>query len=137
MESIERYKQLTVWQDADKFALEVYRATKRFPKEEIYGITSQVRRAALSVPTNIVEGYTRKGDKELSHFLDISFASLSETKYLLHFSKNLEYITQAEYDILEKESNAVGAKLWKFMATVRSSIRQPRSPSVGNSNPLD
>jgi len=122
MESIERYEKLEVWQEADKFALEVYRATKRFPKEEIYGITSQVRRAVLSVPTNIVEGYARKGDKELSHFLDISFASLSETKYLLYFSKNLGYIPADEYEKLEKTANEVGGKLWKFMQVVRGAV---------------
>lgn len=123
MESMDRWKNLEVWQDADKFALEVYRATKAFPKEELYGLTSQLRRAVLSVPTNIVEGYSRKGDKELSRFLDISFASLAEVKYLLHFSKNLGHISQAEQDKLDKMAGNVGAKLWKFMETVRSSSR--------------
>jgi four helix bundle protein len=122
MESIERYEKLEVWQESDKFALDVYNVTKRFPKDEIYGITSQVRRAVLSVPTNIVEGYARKGDRELSHFLDISFASLSETKYLLHFSKNLGYIPAEEYEKLEKTASEVGAKLWKFMQAVRSTV---------------
>ncbi|OGS06471.1 MAG: four helix bundle protein [Elusimicrobia bacterium RIFOXYA12_FULL_51_18] len=119
MESIDRYKNFEVWKEADKLALEIYRATKQFPKEELYGLTSQLRRAALSIPTNIVEGYARKGDKELSHFLDISFASLSETKYLLYFSKNLDYITVDKYESLEKLSSEVGAKLWKFIEVVR------------------
>lgn len=120
----DRWKNLEVWQDADKFALEVYRATKTFPKEELYGLTSQLRRAVLSIPTNIVEGYSRKGDKELSRFLDIYFASLAEVKYLLHFSKDLGHINQTEQAKLEKMASDVGAKLWKFMETVRSSSRQ-------------
>ena len=60
------YKELIVWQKADELAIEVYKATGSFPKEEIYGLTSQIRRAALSIPTNIAEGYARKGDKELA-----------------------------------------------------------------------
>ena len=56
------YKDLRVWQKADELAFEIYEITKKFPKGEIYGLTSQLRRAALSIPTNIVEGYARKGD---------------------------------------------------------------------------
>ncbi len=62
----ERWTKLEIWKIADDLAYQVYILTKSFPKEEIYGITSQVRRAALSIPTNLVEGYSRKGDKELS-----------------------------------------------------------------------
>jgi four helix bundle protein len=69
------YKDLNVWQKADEFALEIYRITKHFPKGEMYGLTSQLKRAALSVPTNIVEGYARKGDKELSRFINIAIDS--------------------------------------------------------------
>lgn len=123
MENTERWEKLDVWKIADKFALDVYSITKQFPKDERYGITSQLRRAALSTPTNIVEGYSRRGDKELSRFLDISFASLCEVKYLLHFSKKLGYISQEEHYRLDKMAGDLGAKLWKFMETVRSSSR--------------
>lgn len=68
MLTADRWKNLEVWQDADKFALEVYRATKAFPKEELYGLTSQLRRAVLSIPTNIIEGYSRKGIKSYPDF---------------------------------------------------------------------
>jgi four helix bundle protein len=63
-------------------AIEIYKATRIFPKEEIYGLTSQIRRAALSIPTNRVEGYARKGDKELARFVSISIGSMAETEYL-------------------------------------------------------
>jgi four helix bundle protein len=66
------YKKLIVWHKADDLAHEVYKATKDFPKEEMYGITSQLRRAVLSVPTNIVEGYGRQGTNELKHFVNIA-----------------------------------------------------------------
>lgn len=115
----DRWKKLDVWKMADDLAYEVYLKTRRFPKEEMYGLTSQVRRAALSIPTNIVEGYSRKGDKELSHFLNISFASLAETKYLLYFSNRLEYLDDIKYNELQKGYDIMGAKLWKLYEKVR------------------
>ena len=112
--SSERWKNLEVWKLADDLALKVYQATKAFPKEELYGITSQIRRSCLSVPTNIVEGYSRKGDKELSRFISISLGSLAETKYLLHFSSRLEYIDDKTYDDLKSGYQILGKKLWRF-----------------------
>jgi four helix bundle protein len=117
----DRWKNLEVWQLADVLAKDVYRATKAFPKGEIYGITSQLRRAALSVPTNIVEGYSRKGDRELARFIDIALGSLAEVKYLLHFSNSLGYLDKTNFDALSEQADNVGAKLWKFYETVRKS----------------
>jgi len=93
--SEDRWKNLEIWKLADELAYKVYLATKHFPQEEKFGITSQLRRAALSVPTNIVEGYSRKGDKELAHFINISLGSMAETKYLTYFSQRLEYVTNS------------------------------------------
>ena len=115
----DRWKTLEVWQLADELAKNVYQATKPFPKEEIYGITSQLRRAALSVPTNIVEGYSRRGDRELGRFLDIALGSLAEVKYLLHFSSSMKYLSDADYSTLSGAANELGSKLWKFYETVR------------------
>jgi len=115
----ERWKKLEVWQLADAFALEVYRATQGFPREEVYGITSQLRRAALSVPTNIVEGYSRRGDKELARFINIALGSLAETKYLLSFSHNLGYLNDANIEGLSDAAQDLGRKLWKFYEKVR------------------
>jgi four helix bundle protein len=115
----ERWAKLEVWKLADELAFQVYLKTKAFPKEEIYGITSQVRRAALSVPTNIVEGYSRKGDKELSHFINISLASLAETKYLLYFSNRLGYFEKDTYNELKKGYDKLGKLLWKFYRAIR------------------
>ena len=66
------YRDLKVWQKSDELAVEVYKITKKFPKEEMYGLTSQLRRAALSIPTKIVGGYARKGDKEVARFVSIA-----------------------------------------------------------------
>ena len=69
------YRRLIVWQRADELAFAVYQATRRFPTDELYGVTSQLRRAALSVPTNIVEGSGRQGPRELKRFLNIALGS--------------------------------------------------------------
>jgi four helix bundle protein len=115
----ERWQKLEVWKLSDDLAYRVYQATKDFPREEIYGLTSQVRRAALSVPTNIVEGYSRKGDKELSHFINISLGSLAETKYLLYFSYRLGYVKDVNYDDLRNSYDKLGRLLWKFYEAIR------------------
>ena len=102
------YKKLNVWKKADELAFQIYIATKNFPPEEMYGITSQIRRAGLSVPTNIVEGYFRQGRKELKQFINIGLGSLGETRYLLDFSFRLGYLKQNEYNF-----NGVGVYLYE------------------------
>jgi len=112
------YKDLKVWQKGDALALQVYKITRAFPRDEIYGLTSQLRRAALSVPTNIVEGYARKGDKELARFVNIALGSLAETEYLLDFSKRLGYIPEEDYKEIEALRSEVGKLLWSFYKKV-------------------
>lgn len=108
------YKKLVVWQKADELAYQIYLATKSFPKEEIYGIISQLRRAALSVPLNIVEGYGRQGKKELKQFINVALGSLAEIEYLLDFSLKLKYLNQKDYKKLQDLRQEVGNLLWKF-----------------------
>ena len=96
----------------DDYAFGVYVVTKKFPKDEMYGITSQLRRSALSVILNYIEGFARTGDKQLKNFLNISYGSLKESKYLLYFSKREEYIEEVEYEKLIKLSEEIGAMLW-------------------------
>ncbi len=118
-ENAERWQNLDIWKEADDLAYRVYCTTSRFPKEEIYGIRSQLRRAALSVPTNIVEGYSRRGDKELSRFVNIALGSLGETKYLIMFSCKLGYLNYSEHQQLWEVAGNLGRKLWKFYEKVR------------------
>jgi four helix bundle protein len=108
------YKKLTVWHKADELAFQVYIVTRNFPKEEIFGITSQIRRAALSVPTNIVEGYGRQGRKELRQFANIALGSLAEVRYLLDFSLRLQYLNEIHHKALQDLADEVGKLLWKF-----------------------
>ena len=118
----ERWEKLDVWKLADELAYQVYLTTRSFPKEEIYGLTSQLRRAALSVPTNIVEGYSRKGDRELARFLNISLGSMAEAKYLIYFSHRLEYLKDEEYDNLKNGYIKLGKSLWRFYEKVSGRI---------------
>lgn len=108
------YKKLFVWHKADELAFQVYLETKKFTKEEIYGITSQLRRAVISIPTNIVEGAGRQGRKELKQFINIALGSLAETEYLLEFCFRLKYINEESYKRLEELRKYSGALLWKF-----------------------
>lgn len=106
-------------QKADKFAFDVYRITKKFPKEEIYGIISQLRRAALSVVLNYIEGYARVGNKQYKNFLMISYGSLKETKYLLYFSYREKYLTNTEYSELINLADEIGAMIWKTVQGIK------------------
>lgn len=108
------YKKLLVWQKADELAYLVYEESKRFPKEELYGITSQLRRAALSIPVNLVEGSGRQGKKELKQFVNIALGSHAETEYLLSFCLKLGYLQKEGYDKLEGLRREVGGLLWRF-----------------------
>jgi four helix bundle protein len=86
------FKELVVWQKAHQLVLGVYAATKQFPKEEIYGLTSQVRRSSVSVAANIAEGFKKKGVADKLKFMNTSQGSLSETEYHLLLSNDLGYI---------------------------------------------
>ena len=91
------FKDLIVWQKSHQFVLKIYEITKIFPKEEIFGITSQIRRAAYSIPSNIVEGRTKSTIAHRLSFVSHSIGSLEEVKYFLLLSKDLNYITIETY----------------------------------------
>jgi len=112
-EPLKSFKELIVWQKAYKLVLEVYKATKDFPRYEIYGLIQQMRRAAISIPSNIAEGYVRKHKREYIQFLSVAFGSLLEleTQYLL--SKDLGYMNQTE--TVEGLLNEVGRMLYRMI----------------------
>lgn len=111
------FRDLIVWQKADELAREIYLTTEEFPQKEMFGLTSQIRRAALSVPTNIAEGNSRRSKKDQIHFLDIAKGSLAETDYLLGFSRSLGFI---ETDTSNIESLIL--QTGKLLARLRSSL---------------
>jgi four helix bundle protein len=106
------YKKLILWRKADDLAFKTYLKTKQFPKDELYGITNQLRRAVLSVPTNISEGMGRQGRNETRQFLNIALGSLGETEYLLDFCYRMKFMNENEYNKLESLRSEVGAMLW-------------------------
>ena len=91
------YEKLTVWQKAMDLVIEIYVTTKIFPKDELYGLTSQTRRAAVSIPSSIAEGCRRRTDRDFYHFLTIAFGSGAELETQLQIAKRLDYITQGQY----------------------------------------
>ncbi|MDP2631502.1 MAG: four helix bundle protein [Candidatus Uhrbacteria bacterium] len=96
-----------LWQRSDAFVKLTYAFTKDFPKEELYGIISQLRRAALSVPLNVVEGNARSSTKELIRFLIIARGSLAECSYLLELSRDLGYLSEEKYNNIEYVRNHI------------------------------
>ena len=88
---VQRFEDLLVWQKAHQLVLNIYKATKHFPKEEIYGLVSQIRRSAVSVPANIAEGYRKRTKAEKRRYLTIAHGSLDETRYFLILSRDLGY----------------------------------------------
>ena len=101
------FKDLIVWQKVFSLTLEIYEITKSFPKEEQYGLMSQLRRAAVSIAANIAEGYERQHRKEYRQFLAMSKGSLGEVETYLLLSKELKYISEAGFSALEGRRNEV------------------------------
>jgi four helix bundle protein len=95
-------KDLKVWEKAHELTLKIYETTKAFPKEEIYSLTNQVRRAASSIPANIAEGCGKKTQLDFANFLNIALGSSNEAEYYQILSKDLRYLTVENYDELFK-----------------------------------
>lgn len=116
------FKQLKVWEKAHRLTLEIYHITGEFPKHELYGLTSQLRRAVSSVPTNLAEGYGRSGQTERSHFLNIALGSACEVEYLLLLSKDLGYIPETEFNGCVSDLEEVRKMLIALYQKIRSEI---------------
>ncbi len=104
---LKNYKELKVWQKSYQFCLEVYKITKEFPKEERYGLTSQIRRAAVSVPSNIAEGYGRKTTPEYIQALYVAYGSNCELETQILLSKDLGYIKVQDTEKLQRDIGEV------------------------------
>jgi four helix bundle protein len=120
------YKHLDVWRNAHKLALAVYETSCGFPKDELYGLTSQMRRAAVSVCANIAEGCGRKSDGELARFLQIARGSASELDYHFLLARDLKYLPPAEYGELESRVREVQRMLTSLSQRVRRDISEGR-----------
>ena len=105
------YTKIEAWKLADDLTVAIYQQTQSFPREELYGLTSQLRRACSSVPANIVEGSARESQKDYLHFLHIARASLSETQYFLHPANRLNYLKADDASRLQQQTKQVFACL--------------------------
>lgn len=114
------FRELIVWQKAHQLVLDTYEVTKSFPKEELFGLTSQMRRAAVSVPANIAEGYRKRGKADKVRYMNISEGSLDELNYYFILSKDLNYISQNQYEELNTKCTEVSKLLYAYAAAIRS-----------------
>jgi len=117
---VRHFQDLRVWKEAHAFSLAVYQATQRFPKDELYGLTSQFRRAAVSIELNIAEGSKRETTKDLCHFLNMSEGSTEEAKCLLLLARDLRYIEQTLFQTLWDKASVISAMLNSLIRSLRS-----------------
>jgi four helix bundle protein len=113
------FRKLNVWQESHKLTLEIYEISKSFPKEELFGLTSQMRRAASSVPTNIAEGCGRGSQKDYAHFLQIAIGSAFEVDYQILLAKDLKYIDENLYLKLNDKVDKIKRQLALLIKKVR------------------
>ena len=115
----QNFQELIVWQKAHQFVLSVYRLSKSFPQEELYGLTSQFRRAAISVPANIAEGFKKRGKADKARFLNIAEGSLEECRYYLILTEDLGYGDSME---LRSQLEVVSKLLGSYSPAIRASV---------------
>lgn len=113
MENLDYFKNLKI--KMDKYVHFVYKVSKNFPKEEMYGVTSQIRRSSLSVILNFIEGYARQKTAVKRNFWEISFGSLKESKYLLHFCLIENYLNKPEYNQAMGMAEEISKMLWRAL----------------------
>jgi four helix bundle protein len=112
------YERFDAWKIAHQLALEVYEVTERWPTSEKYGLTAQIRRAAISAPTNIAEGSAKRGPRELRRYLDITLGSLSEVSYLLRFTRDRGILDEQAFLALDDLRNRAGQLTWRLYASL-------------------
>ena len=114
------FRKLRVWEKAHELALAVYRGTRGFPREELYGLTSQLRRSAVSIPANIAEGSGRSGDKEFARFAQIAMGSASEVKYPTILAHDLGLMNKEAHEQLTSQVDEVQKMLSSLIRTLKS-----------------
>jgi len=119
------FRNMIVWEKSHRFVLHIYETTRAFPKEEQYGLKSQILRASSSIPTNIAEGCGRRSMAELAQYLQIAMGSASEVEYQILLAKDLNYITTEKYLKLNREVEEIKKMLSSFIVKLRGS----RSPT--------
>jgi len=117
------YERLRAWQACHKLVLETYRVTKSFPRDELYGLTSQARRAAFSAAANIVAGSAKYGAREYRRFLDVAVGSLAELGYAFRVARELEMLSSSDWDALEDLRRRAGFLTWRLYRSLGDRAR--------------
>lgn len=121
MDKKDRFENLKVFQESHKLVLLIYKLTDKFPKAELFGLTSQIRRSVVSIVANIIEGNARNHKKEFLQFLFLSTGSLEETKYHMLLSKDLGYLSTEEYALAHEQIEKVGKLLYGLIKYTKGS----------------
>ena len=117
------FRNLDVWHDGHAFVLRIYEVTKSFPSRERFGLTSQLRRAAVSIPSNIAEGTGRDSDRDFGRFVDIALGSVAECDCELRLARDLEYLGEGDFIELAERADALRRKLFRLREHL---VRTPR-----------
>lgn len=128
MNVIKSYRDLQVWRLAINLSTEVYTTTSSFPKNEIFGLCSQLQRAAVSVASNIAEGHARESTKEYLRFISIALGSLAELETQFIISNNLNYINQVNLDGILEKTSEIGRMLRGLQKSLKAKLLDPTSP---------
>ena len=115
-----KFRDIKAWQKAHQLALEIYAATSNFPADERYGLTTQLKRAAASIPTNIAEGCGRRSEREFANFLNIAFGSASELEYFLLLCRDLSLLNENRHSNLHSRTEEVKRMLSAFMNRLKA-----------------
>ncbi len=116
---IKTFRDLKIWQQSMELVTEIYRATSSFPEEEKYGLTSQLRRSSVSIPSNISEGFGRNSQGDFKRFVNISMGSLFELQTQIEVAKNLEFISKEIFENLYDHSREIERMMSSFIRTLK------------------
>lgn len=116
------YRDLLIWQKSMTMVTEIYSLTKKFPREEVYGLTSQIRRSSISIPSNIAEGYGREGNKDYLKFLNIATASLFEMQTQLEIAFNLGFVNEIQFNKTYQNSREIERMISAFSRKIKESL---------------
>ena len=131
MGKMRSHRDLKVWQRALAFAVQIYRVTEAFPSKEIYSLTDQIRRAAVSIPANIAEGHGYSTDKAFARHLDIALGSAAELDTHLQIALEVGYLSEARHQALQEELTTIA----KMLHALRNKLRPHRQPLTANCQP--
>ena len=119
------YPDLLVWQKAHQLVLRIYAASKSWPADERFGLASQIRRAAISIPSNIAEGAAKKGSRDFRRYLDIAVGSHAEVGYMIRLATDLGYISAADAESMISDCDEIGRMLWGLHRSIRRAADGP------------